>query len=113
MTSKENSITILKERLKMTDVRANYKNKYSETSCRICHQVEETSKHLLACYYKDDPEKLKTATTSEEIIKNISTAKIEDIKKLAQILQQVLLALASTPDAVPTDTDGDGTVLQK
>ena len=113
MTSKENSITILKERLKMTDVRANYKNKYSETSCRICHQVEETSKHLLACYYKDDPEKLKTATTSEEIIKNISTAKIEDIKKLAQILQQVLLALASTPDAVQTDTDGDGTVLQK
>ena len=93
----------------MTDVRTNYKNKYNETSCRICHQTDETTSHLLSCQYKEDPEKLKIATTSEEIINNITNAKIEDIKKLAQILQQVLEALASTPDAVRTITDGDGT----
>ena len=92
----------------MTDVRTNYKNKYSETSCRICHQADETTPHLINCYFKDQ-EKPTVATKSEEIINNISTAKIEDIKELAQILQQVLEALASTPDAVRTITDGDGT----
>ena len=43
MTSKETAITILKERLKMTDVRTNYNNKYNETSCRICHHTDETT----------------------------------------------------------------------
>ena len=108
MTTKGNAITILKERLKMTDIKTNYKNKYNETSCRICHQAEETTSHLLNCHYKEDPEKLKIAATSEEIINNISTAKIEDIMELAGILQQVLAALASPTDAVQTITDGDG-----
>ena len=108
MTTKGNAITILKERLKMTDIKTNYKNKYNETSCRICHQAEETTSHLLNCYYKEDPEKLKIAATSEEIINNISTAKIEDVMELAGILQQVLAALASPTDAVQTITDGDG-----
>ena len=43
------------------------------------------------------------------MINNISTTKIEDINKLAQILQKVLQALAPINDAVQTIPDGDGT----
>ena len=92
----------------MTDVRSNYKNKYNDTSCRICHQADETTNNLLNCYYKD-PENIKIAITSDDLINAISTTKIEDINKLAQILQKVLQALAPTNDAVQTIPDGDGT----
>ena len=98
----------LKRKVKMTDVSTNYKNKNSETLCRICHPADKITSNLFNCYFKDQ-EKPIVATKSEEIINNISTAKIEDIMELAKILQQVLQALASTHGAVRTITDGDGT----
>lgn len=105
--SKENAITILKERLKMTDVKINYKNKYDDTICRICQTVEETSQHLMECYYKDDPQKHAIAKNLNTTIANIRSTDKEQIIELAQIIKVVLLTFASTNDAVPTIT-GNG-----
>ena len=98
---------ILKERLKMTDVKINYKNKYDDTICRICQTVEETSQHLMECYYKDDPQKHAIAKNLNTTIANIRSTDKEQIIELAQIIKVVLLTFASTNDAVPTIT-GNG-----
>ena len=106
--NKENAITILKERLGMTDVKANYKNKYSDTKCRICHLEEETSQHLMKCFYKDDPGKLEIVELMQTTIANITSTEKEKIIELAQSIQTVLQTFASTKDAVPTVSYGDG-----
>ena len=60
------AMTILKARLGMTDVKANYRNKYVNITCSECGQVEDL-KHLLTC--KEDDEEIKEiARNLEEII---------------------------------------------
>ena len=108
--NKEQAITILKERLKMTNVKAYYKNMYNDKNCRKCQEKEENTQHLLECHYKNQPEKLPLITTLDNTITKIETADPLKIKELAQIIIKVLQDLASTPDAVPTVTSGgDGT----
>ena len=47
----------------MLEVKANYKNKYPDKACRVCHQEEETQDHVLQqCEKRDTPR-----TTREEI----------------------------------------------
>ena len=106
--NKENAMTILKERLGMTDVKANYRNKYIDTRCRICHEEEETSQHLMKCFYKDNPGKLEIVQQLNSIIANITSTANNKILELAQSIQTVLQAFASTTDAVPTVPYGDG-----
>ena len=109
--NKEQAIAILKERLKMTNVKAYYKNMYQDKNCRICDKKEENTQHLLECVFKNDPEKLPLVTTLDNTITSIKTTDPLKIKELAQIINKVLQdLLASTPDAVPTVTSGgDGT----
>ena len=55
--------TIFKARARTLEVKANYKNKYPDKACRICHQEEETQDHVLQqCEKRDTPR-----TTREEI----------------------------------------------
>ena len=84
--NKEQAITILKERLKMTNVKAYYKNMYNDKNCRICQEKEENTQHLLECHYKNQPEKLPLITTLDNTITKIETADPLKIKELAQII---------------------------
>ena len=38
---------IFKTRTRMIDVKANYKNKYKDQTCRLCKKENETQQHLL------------------------------------------------------------------
>ena len=105
--NKKEAMTILKERTGMTSVKVNYKNMYTDLLCRMCHQADETIQHLMQCYNTNNPENHQISAT-EEIIDNISSCSIEEIKRLAQIIQTVLEALTSIPDEVPTITTRDG-----
>ena len=103
------AMTILKERTGMIAVKYNYKNMYPDTLCRLCHTADETTHHLIQCFYADNPENLMIATTLDEVINNITSHSIEEIKGLAQIIRQVLEALTSTTiNVVPTITHRDG-----
>ena len=39
--------TIFKTRTRMIDVKANYKNKYKDQTCRLCKKENETQQHIL------------------------------------------------------------------
>ena len=93
----------------MTNVKAHYKNMYQETSCRICQEKEESTQHLLECFYKNDQKKLPLVSTLDNSITNIGTTDPLKIKESAQVIHRVLRDLASTPDAFPTVARGDGT----
>ena len=91
----------------MTDVKMNYKNKYDDTICRLCHTEEETSQHLMECYYRDDPDKQSIAKDLNTTIANITSTEKSKIIELAQSIKVVLQTFASQ-DAVPAVPYGDG-----
>ena len=77
----------------MTDVKANYRNKYVNTTCSECGQVEDL-KHLLTCK-EDDEEIKKIARNLEEIIwKQAEDPKnqnhIKNLTKLSLLITQKL-----------------------
>ena len=47
--SLEDARTILKIRTNMIEVRANFKNKYTDLNCPICNDEIETTNHLFSC----------------------------------------------------------------
>ena len=106
--NKGEAMTILKERTRMTLVKTNYKNMYDNTLCRLCQVADETTLHLIQCYNANNPENLQITSSLEEVINNISSHSIDKIRRLAQIINQVLEALTSTSDVVPTITCRDG-----
>ena len=73
--SLEDARTILKIRTNMIEVRANFKNKYTDLNCPICNDEIETTNHLLSCQkYKNKPLKqnilqliFKNSNTQEQI----------------------------------------------
>ena len=78
LTTKQVS-TIFKARARMLEVKANYKNKYPDKTCRICHQEEETRDHVLQqCQKRDTPK-----ATKEEIFRENTN----DLRRVAEKIQ--------------------------
>ena len=68
--------TIFKARARMLEVKANYKKKYPDKACRICHQEEETQDHVL--------QQWDTPRTSREEILSEST---DTLRRAAEKIQ--------------------------
>ena len=70
----EEASSLLKLKLNMVDLRANYKGKYTESLCRRCGFHEEYVEHLLDCprfYQKPKMKKTCLDTNNSEVQKNI------------------------------------------
>ena len=78
--------TIFKARARLLEVKANYKNKYPDKTCRICHQEEETQDHVVQqCEKRDTPK-----TIREEIFsKNTDT-----LRRVAEKIRVTMNLLA-------------------
>ena len=67
----EEAQVIFKLRSRMTDVKANFKNKYEEFECDICKDEEETQKHILECEdILKNTTRIKKETEYEELFKD-------------------------------------------
>ena len=72
----EDAPSLLKLKLNMVDLRANYKEKYSDSLCRRCGAHEEYIEHLWDCpsfYQKPKMEKTCLVTNNSKILKNINS----------------------------------------
>ena len=77
--------TIFKARARMLEVQANYKNKYPDKACRICHQEEETQDHVL-----QQCEKRNTPRTSREEIFSENTDTLRRAAEKIQVTMNLL-----------------------
>ena len=74
--------TIFRARARMLEVKANYKKKYPDKTCRICHQEEETQDHVLQqCEKRDTPR-----TTREEIF----SENTDTLRRAAEKIQAIM-----------------------
>ena len=89
-----NDVTsVMKMRLHMTRLRANYKEKGTERTCRLCSDGEETEEHILEC--KKVKRTLghmsfdKTYIEVDNARKNLKAAKIlEAVEKMLELRSQ-------------------------
>ena len=73
--------TLLKLKLNMTDLKANYKGKYDNISCGRCGLHEENLEHLWQC------EKFKGNLPGMEQILKSNTKGLIEIKRLVELFQ--------------------------
>ena len=98
--------TILRARLGMTEVKANYKNKFKEINCKNCGETEDL-KHLLTCNETEEivnfAENLKNILWTEAENPRIN---IENLKNLAQLITRKVIFqnLKLRTEASPPDT---------
>ena len=95
--NKEDAMTILKERLKITPVKSYYKNMYGDQLCRICKSQIETTKHLIKCSQQKEatPEILENF---DQQILEVESQNKEQLRLLAQLINSSL-SIASALDA--------------
>ena len=72
--------TIFKARTRMLDIKANYKNKYPNQTCRLCHINEETQEHVLA--HCNPTDLTRPRITKEDLFE-------EDITSLAETTRKI------------------------
>ena len=77
------AITVMKTRLNMLDLKANYRGKYNEDKCELCKSEEDNTEHLFAC------EKLKCLIGHDKMmsVENINTP----TSKLSKYIDQAML----------------------
>ena len=71
----EEASSLLKLKLNMVDLRANYKGKYTDSLCRRCGSHEEYIEHLWDCpnfYQRPETEKICLDTNNSEVLKSIN-----------------------------------------
>ena len=71
-------------RSRMLDVRNNFRNKYSDTSCPNCNSALDDQEHLLACTKLVDGVELVDGIVNYE---NIFLSKLEDVLQVSRILK--------------------------
>jgi hypothetical protein len=64
---------IMKIRLNMTELKANFKGKHQETTCSACKQEEETTEHVIKCeeYKRIVGHSIKVDCSVEECMQNL------------------------------------------
>ena len=81
---------IFKIRCRMLGIKDNYRNKYDNTTCRLCNQSEETQKHILAECEEIKKEKLEIQkTTLFSRSKYIQKENAEKIRKIVKKLKDI------------------------
>ena len=73
---------IFKLRCRVTDVKANYKGKYENIECKICHE-EENQQHIINCEILNKGEKAKIPEY-DEILKNDARKQVQIAKKFIE-----------------------------
>jgi hypothetical protein len=89
LTREETSI-LFKTRTRMLDIKANYKNKYSDLTCRLCKKEEETQEHIINWCEVTIQQKL--ALANEVIFLRGKTNKKKVVETVKQIMNMIELA---------------------
>lgn len=79
--------TIFKARTRMLDIKANYKNKYPNQTCRICRITEETQEHVLAQCSPGDFTRQRI--TKKDLFDEVITNLTETAKKIEVIMEKL------------------------
>ena len=90
---------ILLEKLKMTDVKTNYKGSYTTYNCRLCGKEEENTTHLLNCKELGEIDS-NMIGIHKKLTENKSAMLPDDLKSLAK---HILLKI-SKRDKLVSDT---------
>ena len=92
LLSRREVSAIFAARTRMLDVKANFKNKYSDTKCRWCRTEDETQQHIMEECVEINRREIEKTTTKE-----IFTEEIEDIKKTARKIIKIKEILSAAP----------------
>ena len=76
------AINIMKTRLNMLDLRANYKGKYEGWECQLCKMGEDSTEHLFEC---TELNKIRDKTTTAERLLEPDDKLDKFIKRAMQI----------------------------
>ena len=76
---------IMKLRLNMVELKANFKGKYENTMCPACNKAEETTEHVIVCpeYQYITQHSLETSNITEKM------NDLEWLKKASQVYEQI------------------------
>ena len=77
----QDAVIIMKTRLNMIDLKANFKGKYSDEKCELCMDEEDNTEHMFEC------KKIKALIKSDISLKNLSAP----TKALSDYINQVML----------------------
>ena len=91
------SMIILKARTGMLDLKPNFKNMYSNMTCRKCKNEEETLIHILLCGRKLTKEKQILILNAHSVLRNIEEEEERKIKMLASEIRQVTAEMVLVP----------------
>ena len=83
---------IFAARTRMLDVKANFKNKYSDTKCRWCKTEEETQQHIM-----EECEEINRSEIGKITTKEIFTEEIENIRRTARKIIKIKETLSAAP----------------
>ena len=77
----QEALIILKTRVNMLDLKANFRGKYSNELCELCKSEEDSTEHLFSC------RKLKELVKSEVSVENLRAPS----KELSEYINQAML----------------------
>ena len=100
------SLTAIRYRLGMMDIKTMYKNKIGDIKCIKCKKENETLEHLIKCIKKEDVDIYKMLFSEETQHVMEATEIIKNVLKERDSIRNSLAELPIDPADVPTE-DGD------
>ena len=78
---------IFKSRRGMIDVKNNFRNKYTNDTCRKCNQTQETQEHILESCPKIHPGQTLIVITRDDLLENNPEILTNAARKIGKILK--------------------------
>ena len=97
------AMTILKTRTGMVEVKTNFKNMHTNTTCRKCHSEEENLEHVLSCQRKVPENKKEVVQEVNNIINDINKTEDTKLRSLAEEIYSAVEELKTIMVLVPTN----------
>ena len=88
--SPKHAKTILLARLRMIDIKTNFKNKYNDLKCSFCSDNDETLDHLIVCKKLPENCKILKMFTVDTIYDDLYGDNMETLKLLAEGIEELL-----------------------
>ena len=92
LLSRREVSAIFAARTRMLDVKANFKNKYSDTKCRWCRTEDETQQHIMEECVEINRREIEKITTKE-----IFTEETESLRRTARKIIKLKEILSAAP----------------
>ena len=96
------AMTILKTRLGMIEVKTNFKNMFSDVTCRKCKKEDETLHHVLKCGHKHNEIEEQILKNLDEILSDVDSSDPDIVMSVAKVIQKELQTLKNNKILVST-----------